>query len=180
MKLFRSRRDPPTLQVKKSPGTVTRLQLSHARLTDAVLVRPSVIAEAIEFCAKHAKNEVAGLLIGRSRGRYVVVERLHTIRRVGTSIAVDFHPEDFAAALKKVQPPEMIVGWFHSHPRLGVFLSDTDILHQTQSQDQWPEYVALVMDPFSDEGIAFTFFRADGDRYERVPHHFYAEGRNEA
>lgn len=181
MMLFRrGKRAVPSLPATKSPGSMTRLELAHLRLTDAVLVKPSVIADAVKFSADHPNNEVPGLLMGRCRGRYVVVERLHRIQRPGTASTVEFQPKDFTDALKKSRDGEMIVGWYHSHPRFGVFLSDTDILHQAESQEQWPEYVGLVMDPFGEDGILFGFLRSSEDSYERVPHHFYMEDSHEA
>jgi len=55
---------------------------------------------------------------------------------------------------------EKIVGWFHTHPRMGVFLSHYDtFLHRNFFPEPWQ--VALVVEPFS--SVAGFFIRqADG------------------
>ncbi|MFX1453054.1 MAG: Mov34/MPN/PAD-1 family protein, partial [Promethearchaeota archaeon] len=52
-----------------------------------------------------------------------------------------------------------IIGWWHSHPSLGCFLSPTDLL--TQKYFFYKEYqIALVVDPVRNE---FEFFSTDNN-----------------
>jgi hypothetical protein len=58
-----------------------------------------------------------------------------------------------------------IVGWYHSHPGFGVFLSDHDtFIHNNFFSS--PQQVAWVYDPHSDEEGCFGW---DGDRLKRLP-----------
>merc|ERR1712226_567739 len=43
--------------------------------------------------------------------------------------------------------PEMVVGWYHSHPGFGCWLSSTDINTQSSFEALNPRAVALVVDP---------------------------------
>jgi hypothetical protein len=53
-------------------------------------------------------------------------------------------------------PDDRIVGWYHSHPGFGVFLSEHDIfIHRNFFSD--PNQVAWVFDPHSDEEGCFVW-----------------------
>lgn len=49
--------------------------------------------------------------------------------------------------LKLVGRPEMVVGWYHSHPGFGPWLSGTDIQTQQSFEMLHPRCVAVVIDP---------------------------------
>ena len=49
--------------------------------------------------------------------------------------------------LKQTGRPEMVVGWYHSHPGFGCWLSSTDINTQSSFEALNPRAVALVVDP---------------------------------
>ena len=49
--------------------------------------------------------------------------------------------------LKQTGRPEMVVGWYHSHPGFGCWLSGTDINTQSSFEALNPRAVALVIDP---------------------------------
>jgi proteasome lid subunit RPN8/RPN11 len=53
---------------------------------------------------------------------------------------------DVAIALRDMPAGATVVGWFHSHPGLGVFLSGTDL--RTQRDCFGAEWqIAVVLDP---------------------------------
>ena len=49
--------------------------------------------------------------------------------------------------LKQTGRPEMVVGWYHSHPGFGCWLSGTDMNTQSSFEALNPRAVALVVDP---------------------------------
>lgn len=59
-----------------------------------------------------------------------------------------FNGESWDAICKKhtLRPQETFVGWFHTHPGLGVFMSGTDKRTQSLFFNQ-PWHVAIVIDP---------------------------------
>lgn len=51
-------------------------------------------------------------------------------------------------------PSKVILGWYHTHPKMGVFLSQWDVwLHQNFFPEEWQ--VALVVEPHSSTGGFF-------------------------
>lgn len=53
-------------------------------------------------------------------------------------------------------PDDRIVGWYHTHPGFGVFLSEMDLFIQ-QSFFDLPWQIALVFDPVRDEEAIFSW-----------------------
>lgn len=99
-------------------------------------------------------REVGGILVGMAYrdegGPYLEVHSIipaeHT-RSEGTEVT--FTPDTWAQVncAKEAQfPDERIVGWYHTHPRFGIFLSDRDKFVHSHSFPQ-PWAVAFVLDP---------------------------------
>ena len=64
-------------------------------------------------------------------------------------------------------PEERIVGWYHSHPGFGVFLSDHDtFIHRNFFSS--PGQVAWVFDPHSDEEGCFGWVDGRIERLRRI------------
>lgn len=49
--------------------------------------------------------------------------------------------------LKQTGRPEMVVGWYHSHPGFGCWLSGTDVATQKSFEALSGRTVAVVIDP---------------------------------
>jgi proteasome lid subunit RPN8/RPN11 len=70
-------------------------------------------------------------------------------------------------------PDDRIVGWYHSHPGFGVFLSDHDtFIHKNFFSSE--QQVAWVYDPHSDEEGCFGWV---GKRLERLSQFSISDGR---
>lgn len=113
------------------------------------------------LAAGEAIKEIGGVLIGevfRDEGgpfleikASIVAE--HT-RNEGTEVA--FTPETWAQINRikdSEHPDDRIVGWYHTHPNFGIFLSERDkFLHRTAFPQSWA--VAYVVDPVQSlEGV---------------------------
>jgi hypothetical protein len=73
----------------------------------------------------------------------------------------------------KEYPNQRIVGWYHSHPGFGVFLSDHDtFIHRNFFGS--PGQVAWVYDPHSDEEGCFGWVNAQIERLSRIT---FSDGR---
>lgn len=60
--------------------------------------------------------------------------------------------------LKQTGRPEMVVGWYHSHPGFGCWLSGVDINTQQSFEALSERAVAVVVDPIqSVKGLCETF-----------------------
>jgi proteasome lid subunit RPN8/RPN11 len=109
-------------------------------------------------------NEVGGWLAGRwckdidTKAEYVVVEALLPAQQVrsGSTFLTFTHDSQVAmlAALEERYAKKGIVGWYHTHPRMGLFLSGYDTwLHDHFFPHPWQ--VALVVEPHSHTGGFF-------------------------
>jgi proteasome lid subunit RPN8/RPN11 len=98
-------------------------------------------------------------VVGSIEGRHATH---HAAQVTFTSATWDYAHE----VLERDHPGERIVGWYHTHPDFGVFLSGMDLFIQDNFFNL-PWQVALVYDPVrGDEGV-FVWRNAAS---ERVPH----------
>ena len=123
-------------------------------------------------------NEVGGWLAGRwcrdidTKVEYVVVEALLPAQQVrsGSTFLTFTHDSQVAmlAALEERYAKKGIVGWYHTHPRMGLFLSGYDSwLHDHFFPHPWQ--VALVVEPHSRTG---GFFIRNGKQELDTRRHF--------
>ncbi|KAG9126829.1 multicatalytic endopeptidase [Ceratobasidium sp. 392] len=89
--------------------------------------------------------EVMGLMLGEFVDDYTVqVIDVFAMPQSGTSVTVESVDHVFQTRmvemLKQTGRPEMVVGWYHSHPGFGCWLSSVDI--NTQSRN-WTEGLRL-------------------------------------
>lgn len=125
-------------------------------------------------------REVAGFLIGpppekQPNGRYIVqvtqaIRAEHT-RMHGASVT--YTPESWRHIsdwLMTYYPNEeqVIVGWYHTHPGFGIFLSNMDLfIHHNFFSQKW--HIAYVLDPI---GKRSGFFTWDTDQKEVLAYPF--------
>lgn len=109
-------------------------------------------------------KEVYGLLIGKLKRNELIVENAFPMTH-GSAIFVEFKKEHYilAAQINDIiaEFDEFFVGWYHSHPGLGFFLSGTDTLTHLGFQDVNPYAIAIVFDhkEIEREKTAFKIFR---------------------
>lgn len=129
--------------------------------------------EAARQIRQHArvsnKAEVCGVLIGTEEGGVTFVEvSIPGAKAVqgGTHVTFTQDTWEHIYQIKDRDYPEArIVGWYHSHPGFGVFLSDHDtFIHKNFFSA--PRQVAWVYDPHSDEEGCFGWV---GGKLERLP-----------
>lgn len=96
--------------------------------------------------------EVMGLMLGEFIDDYTVeVIDVFSMPQSGTGVSVEAVDPVFQTKmidmLKQTNRPEMVVGWYHSHPGFGCWLSGVDV-NTAQSFEQLnPRAVAVVVDP---------------------------------
>ncbi|MHA1731926.1 MAG: tetratricopeptide repeat protein [Promethearchaeota archaeon] len=95
-------------------------------------------------------REVYGFLFGKlDREKNVLHVRVAEMTKVGEAIAVEFKDDDYLKAAeiesKYFDEGLFMVGWWHTHPGMGCFLSGIDKENQLQ-QTANEHYVALVYD----------------------------------
>lgn len=105
---------------------------------------------------KHGKAgiplEVMGLMLGDYIDDYTVkCIDVFAMPQAGTEASIEAIDEAFQAKmhemLKQTGRNEIVVGWYHSHPGFGCFLSSVDVQTQKNFEQLNPRFVAVVVDP---------------------------------
>merc|ERR1719454_963161 len=96
--------------------------------------------------------EVMGLMLGEFVDDYTIVcKDVFAMPQSGTGVSVEAVDPVFQAKmldmLKQTGRPEMVVGWYHSHPGFGCWLSGVDINTQQSFEALSDRAVAVVVDP---------------------------------
>lgn len=126
-----------------------------------VVIKERVLEEILEYSERDMTRERGGFLLGGVYGeapQYVVIRHFHpALEAVGNSASLTFTHETWAALTRETQanfPNESLVGWQHTHPGFGIFLSGYDLfIHKNFFSQPWQ--VAMVVDPRATE---FGFF----------------------
>ena len=96
--------------------------------------------------------EVMGLMLGDYIDDYTVkCIDVFSMPQSGTETTIESIDEGFqlrmTEMLKQTGRNEIVVGWYHSHPGFGCWLSSIDINTQKTFEQQVPRTVAVVVDP---------------------------------
>jgi len=96
--------------------------------------------------------EVMGLMLGEFVDDYTVrVIDVFAMPQSGTGVSVEAVDAVFQTKmldmLKQTGRPEMVVGWYHSHPGFGCWLSNVDVNTQQSFEALNTRAVAVVVDP---------------------------------
>ena len=132
------------------PGGIDRDDINGI----AVFCRGDALKAARQHGAANLATEVGGVLFGRVfqdpwETAVDVVAAVPAHGADGTSVHLLFTPAAWESVwrLRAALPDDLeMVGWYHTHPGLGVFLSATDLRTQKRFFPQ-PWHVALVLDP---------------------------------
>ena len=123
-----------------------------------LVVDSEVVRQIRQHARSSSKTEVCGVLIGQDRDHRIEVAACiegQNAEEAGAHVTFTQDTWEHIYAVKDQKyPEERIVGWYHSHPGFGVFLSDHDtFIHQNFFSS--PGQVAWVFDPHSDEEGCF-------------------------
>ncbi len=143
--------------------------LKGSSVASSVFIQRGAFSELIRECSIDTSREHGGILLGipfrDEDGRfYVVVHRaIPAANTEGSSVHLQFRQESWVNVWNELnQRPDLsVVGWYHTHPGLGVFLSGTDKRTQRRYFSN-PWQIAVVVDPIRRK-IGF-FIGESGDR----------------
>lgn len=104
----------------------------------------------------HARSggdlEVMGMMLGKVMGRTMVVLDAFALPVEGSETRVNAHEESYTYLMeylercKQTGQNEPVIGWYHSHPGYGCWLSGIDVETQ-MSQQMLEPALAVVIDP---------------------------------
>ncbi|MFW9989397.1 MAG: hypothetical protein ACFFC3_12140 [Candidatus Odinarchaeota archaeon] len=124
-----------------------------------IILKAEAYKTIILYCSRYANNaiskenwkEIYGILIGYTDDDFVYVEKAEALTYGhATDVQLDQSHYVFITEIQdkldKEKQGYYMVGWFHSHPGLGLFFSDIDILNQLGFQTNNPDFCGLVFD----------------------------------
>ena len=140
--------------------------------TQPVVVMEAEVARKIRQHARTSmKAEVCGVLIGNTDHERMTVEAcIAGINAAQGGAHVTFTQDTWEHIYKikdKEYPDDKIVGWYHSHPGFGVFLSEHDLFIQ-QNFFSNPQQVAWVYDPHTDEEGCFGWIGGNIEKLSAI------------
>ena len=127
-----------------------------------IFINEDILEKIIEFSEQDLSRERGGFLVGGlHRDRFLYVEIRHFLPALAAqsrAASLTFTHDTWSAMNRQVEshyPDELVLGWQHTHPGFGVFLSGYDLfIHRNFFNHPWQ--VALVVDPKRQE---FGFFQ---------------------
>jgi len=153
-----------------------------------------ISALALLKMVMHARSggniEIMGLMLGKIDGQVMIVMDAFclpvegTETRVNAQAAAYEYMASYIETAKQAGRCENVIGWYHSHPGYGCWLSGIDVSTQTLHQQFQDPFLAIVIDPtrtISAGKVAIGAFRTypkgykvDGeqpDEYQTIPLH---------
>ncbi len=167
---------PPSVQSAPLHNALgLNLNVTVEKRKHLVCIRNEALTATQRHLESNTKVELGGLLAGRpyyvtDQDAYLVLVESAIRAPHGKESPVSFEYTtktwgELTPMLQQIPEDQVIVGSYHSHPGLGVFMSTTDVATQ---HDVFPHewQIAMVIDPICNEiGI---FISVDGDPVEYV------------
>lgn len=129
-----------------------------AKSQPVVVMEAEVARKIRQHSRTSMKAEVCGVLIGKTDDNRTLIDAcIPGINATQGGAHVTFTQDAWEHIYKikdQQYPEEKIVGWYHSHPGFGVFLSEHDLFIQENFFSS-PQQVAWVYDPHTDEEGCF-------------------------
>jgi len=133
-----------------------------------ILIHRDILREITDYSKSNLHQELGGVLVGgfyHWKGRQYVEIDAYIPARLGESRSASFkftHDSwhEIQVIREQKYPDRPLVGWHHTHPSFGIFLSNMDLFIHKGYFDQ-PWHVALVVDPCADK---LGFFQWRGEQ----------------
>ncbi|TXT59048.1 MAG: hypothetical protein BAJALOKI2v1_260017 [Promethearchaeota archaeon] len=132
---------------------------NEERIEKPVVIKAEAYKTIILYASRYANKsipkeewkEIYGILVGYSDKDYVYVERAEGLTfGHSTDVQLDERHyvfiDEIQQKLDKEKKDFYIIGWFHSHPGLGLFFSYIDLINQLGFQAKNPDFCGLVFD----------------------------------
>lgn len=133
-----------------------------------IKVWEEALKKAREHAQAHPHREVGGVCIGKwawgKKSKRWIVEITDTLiaeHTVNRGASITFTPDTWSVANRIIDrdyagSEECMVGWYHTHPGYGIFLSSHDLfVHEHFFTQPW--HIALVIDPLRNQEGFFVW-----------------------
>ncbi|XP_014598864.1 PREDICTED: COP9 signalosome complex subunit 5-like isoform X2 [Polistes canadensis] len=125
--------------------------LSHGK--ENIKISALALLKMLMHARSGKKNEVMGILIGKVITNVMIVMDSFALPVEGTETRVNAQSQAYEYmsiymdSIKLVGRLENVIGWYHSHPGYGCWLSGIDVATQLLNQNFQDPFVAIVIDP---------------------------------
>ena len=125
------------------PGNLVTLNIADKMFLTGIL----------SFRRTGGNIEVMGLMLGKVDANVMIVMDAFALPVEGTETRVNAQNQAYeymtayVEAAKQVGRHENVLGWYHSHPGYGCWLSGIDVSTQSMNQNFQDPFVAVVIDP---------------------------------
>ena len=148
--------------IKKLPQNILHIG-EHVEEDKNIYISQSVYKEIHKFTINKTENESGGFLVGKiveelGKANIIISGFIEAKYSTGTPTTLTFTQETWNYLNKELEKKYSsckVLGWIHTHPDFGIFLSEYDKFIQTNFFNQ--DYqVAYVIDPIQNiEGFYF-------------------------
>merc|ERR1719487_186401 len=120
--------------------------------SETVYISPIALIKMLKHGRAGVPLEVMGLMLGELLDDYTIkVVDVFAMPQSGTGVSVEavdpVFQQKMVDMLAQTNRKETVVGWYHSHPGFGCWLSSVDINTQQSFEQLTPRAVAVVVDP---------------------------------
>ncbi|CCC68556.1 hypothetical protein NCAS_0B04720 [Naumovozyma castellii] len=133
-------------------GKVSAVDADRDDTKETVYISSIALLKMLKHGRAGVPMEVMGLMLGEFVDDYTVnVVDVFAMPQSGTGVSVEAVDDVFQAKmmdmLKQTGRDQMVVGWYHSHPGFGCWLSSVDVNTQKSFEQLNSRAVAVVVDP---------------------------------
>uniref|UniRef100_A0A915BRI9 MPN domain-containing protein n=1 Tax=Parascaris univalens TaxID=6257 RepID=A0A915BRI9_PARUN len=126
--------------------------LRHPDTSETVYISSLALLKMLRHGRAGVPMEVMGLMLGEFVDDYTVnVVDVFAMPQSGTGVSVEavdpVYQTKMLDMLNRVCRAEMVVGWYHSHPGFGCWLSSVDVATQKSFEALSERAIAVVVDP---------------------------------
>eukprot|EP00494_Astrolonche_serrata_P030773 UN31041 len=119
---------------------------------ETIYISPIALLKMLKHGRAGIPLEVMGLMLGEMIDDYTIkVVDVFAMPQSGTSVSVEavdpVFQQQMVDMLGQTNRKETVVGWYHSHPGFGCWLSSTDTNTQQSFEQLNSRAVAVVVDP---------------------------------
>jgi len=145
--LFHYDRAQQQLILTQKPWTSDPQYFKEAKISAKALIK------MITHTRSGGNVEVMGIMLGKVMGNSMVVVDAFALPVEGTETRVNAQAEgneymiQYISQIQEVMRSENAIGWYHSHPGYGCWLSGIDVSTQKLNQQFQEPFLAVVIDP---------------------------------
>lgn len=144
--------DLQAMLMRQMGGASEGMNMPLADTSETIHISSLALIKMLKHGRAGVPLEVMGLMLGEFVDEYTItVKDVFAMPQSGTGVSVEavdpVFQTDMLDMLKHTGRKEMVVGWYHSHPGFGCWLSSVDVETQMSFEATNPRCVAVVVDP---------------------------------